>query len=150
MYQFMAEMSPRRQKMLFAAGVYVLWSLAYGLAAAIFSLSDEDISFFLSLGFIVAAAFNKAPKAEARMIETYPNAAAYIFAFGSAFFWSILLMTPVFLDFIMMYSDGEGFLSAFYVSFAGWGSLSLLIGFPMRTFLLIRREKRAGAETGGR
>ena len=26
MYQFMAEMSPRRQKMLFAAGVYVLWS----------------------------------------------------------------------------------------------------------------------------
>ena len=146
----MAEMSPRRQKMLFAAGVYVLWSLAYGLAAAIFSLSDEDISFFLSLGFIVAAAFNKAPKAEARMIETYPNAAAYIFAFGSAFFWSILLMTPVFLDFIMMYSDGEGFLPAFYVSFAGWGSLSLLIGFPMRTFLLIRREKRAGAETGGR
>lgn len=50
----------------------------------------------------------------------------------------------------MMYSDGEGFLPAFYVSFAGWGSLSLLIGFPMRTFLLIRREKRAGAETGGR
>ena len=74
----------------------------------------------------------------------------FIFAFGSAFFWSILLMTPVFLDFIMMYSDGEGFLPAFYVSFAGWGSLSLLIGFPMRTFLLIRREKRAGAETGGR
>ena len=36
MYQFMAEMSPRRQKMLFAAGVYVLWLLAYGLAAAIF------------------------------------------------------------------------------------------------------------------
>ena len=53
MYQFMAEMSPRRQKMLFAAGVYVLWSLAYGLAVAIFSLPDEDISFFLSLGFIV-------------------------------------------------------------------------------------------------
>lgn len=102
------------------------------------------------MGFIVAAAFNKAPKAEARVIDAYPNAAAYIFAFGSAFYWSILLMTPVFLDFIMMYSDGEGFLPAFYVSFAGWGSLSLLIGFPMRTFLLIRREKRAGAETGGR
>lgn len=96
MYRFMTEMSPRRQKMLFAAGVYVLWSLAYGLAAAIFSLPDEDISFFLSLGFIVAAAFNKAPKAEARVIDAYPNAAAYIFAFGSAFYWSILLMTPVF------------------------------------------------------
>ena len=104
------------------------------------------------MGFIVAAAFNKAPKAEARMIETYPNAAAYIFAFGSAFFWSILLMTPVFLDFIMMYSDGEGFFVRSFLRylFAGWGSLSLLIGFPMRTFLLIRREKRAGAETGGR
>lgn len=148
MYRFMAEMSPRRQKMLFAAGVYVLWSLAYGLAAAVFPLPDEDISFFLSLGFIVAAAFNKAPKAEARMIETYPNAAAYIFAFGSAFFWSILLMMPVFLDFIMVYSGGEGFLPAFYVSCVGWVNLLLLIGFPVRAFLLIRREKRAADKNG--
>lgn len=52
MYRFMTEMSPRRQKMLFAAGVYVLWSLAYGLAAAIFSLSDEDISFFSLWGLL--------------------------------------------------------------------------------------------------
>ena len=150
MYRFMTEMSPRRQKMLFAAGVYVLWLLAYGLAAAIFSLPDEDISFFLSLGFIVAAAFNKAPKAEGRMIETYPNAAAYIFAFSSAFYWSILLMTPVFLDFIMKYSDDEGFLPASYVSFAGWGNLLLLIGFSVRTFFLIRREKRTASEADGR
>lgn len=57
MYQFMAEMSPRRQKMLFAAGVYVLWLLAYGLVAAIFLLPDEDVSSFLFWGIYCRSGF---------------------------------------------------------------------------------------------
>ena len=145
MYHFIAIMSSRRRKLLFTAGAYTVWCWFCLFLPFIiplpFSLSVPSLVVFL--GFLIAAAFNKAPAAEERFLFSHPRAAAYLLALGEAFYWCILLWIVVVILIIATGNAGSaGAIGGFIAS------LAANVFFLAKTHFAIRREGNSSETVG--